>query len=371
MKIAKIECIPLAIPFHYRPLGEPGTFRLYNQPWDKYNVLLVRVETDTGIVGWGETFSLKIWRSVIAAMRDTVIPVAIGRDAANINKLMFDLHHLLGMVAGYSAMAQSGLDIALWDIAGKAAGLPLYRLLGASGATPLIAYQSLFFSEDADAVAQVVRTSVEQGFRHIKLHSLDERCVRAARDAAGNDVALMADINLRWMPDEARIKAERFKQYNLYWLEEPLFPATNYAAIAQLQREVGIPIAAGENAFYLSDFQLMFQSGAPKYLQPDVACIGITEFRKVSALASAHGHEVTPHNVMFGPSHLATLHVMAAEPSPGLVERFLVHLEAFPHSERFSVPDGNRWVLPDGPGLGFDPDPDVIREYRIKESDWW
>ncbi len=368
MKIASIECIPLRIPFHYRPLGEPGTFRLYGRAWTHYEILLVKVQTDDGLVGWGESFAFGWWRSVTATMNELIAPMAIGRDAADISRLMFDMQlALLGVTPGMPMVAMSGLELALWDLAGKQAGLPLYRLLGSGAPSPLTAYQSLFWSEDRDAVAQVVRDSVAEGFRHIKLHSIEERSVRACREAAGSDVALMVDVNCRWLPEEGYRKAMALKPYDLYWLEEPLFPGHNYKQLAQLQRETGIPIATGENAFSASEFGTMFEAGPPAFVQPDIAmCGGVTEIRKIAALCAVAGVAFCPHLVTFGPSFLATLHVMAAEPRPSLVERFLLYPEAYLLGD-LNHPVNAKYVVPDGPGLGKDPDPDVIREYRVKD----
>ena len=368
MKIASIECIPLLIPFHTRPLGNPGDFKLYGRPWTHLEVLLVRVETDTGIVGWGESFAFGWWRSVKMTMTELIAPMAIGRDATNINRLVFDLQlAMLGMTPGMPTVALAGLDIALWDIAGKAAGVPVYRLLGGGNPGPMTAYQSLWWSEDREAVAEVVRASVAEGFEYIKLHSIEEPSVRAAREAAGDSVQLMVDVNCRWMPDEGWRKAAQLKPYDLYWLEEPLFPGQNYAQLAQLQRDVGIPIATGENAYSAAEYQTMYEAGPLAFIQPDVSIVGgITEYRKISAMARVQGVALRPHLVNFGPGFLATLHLMAAEPRQGILERFLLYPEAYPVGTIVNPVDA-KFTVPDGPGLGRDPDPDVIREYRVKE----
>ena len=368
MKIASVDCVPLRIPFHYRPLAEPGTIRLFGRPWTHLEMLLVKVETDTGITGWGESFAFGSWRSVMTTMKEMILPMVIGRDASDINRLMFDLTiALLGMNPGMPTMAMSGLDMALWDIKGKAAGMPLHQLLGGGSTKPQVAYQSLFWSEDADLVAEVVRASVADGFRYIKLHSIEERCVRAAREAAGDDVAIMVDVNCRWTPAEARDKAMRLKQYDLFWLEEPIFPAQHYGALAQLQRDVGIPIATGENAYGALEFQSMFAAGQPAIAQPDVSMVGgITEFRKVAVLCELNGVTLRPHLTNFGPTFLATLHLMSLEARPGLIERFLIYPEALPCGD-YNKPVEATFVMPDGPGLGRDPDPDVIRDYQVKD----
>ena len=139
-------------------------------------------------------------------MHSTVAPVAIGRDARDIAKLSRDLQqelHLFGRY-GITIFALSGLDIALWDIAGKAANLPLHRLLGGAGQASLPAYASLLKYRDPERVAARTKLAIQQGYRHIKLHETEEAEVRAAREAAGHDVTIMVDTNCPWTPEEAR-----------------------------------------------------------------------------------------------------------------------------------------------------------------------
>ena len=137
--------------------------------------------------------------------------------------------HLFGRY-GITIFALSGLDIALWDIAGKAAGLPLHRLLGGAGRDKLPAYASLLKYRDPEKVAARTKQAVEEGYRHIKLHETEEAEVKAARLAAGNDVAIMVDTNCPWTPEQARHMTLKLRQYDLHWLEEPIFPPEDFAA---------------------------------------------------------------------------------------------------------------------------------------------
>ena len=363
MKIAKIETVPISIPFSSGglPAGWGG------KAWQSLDTLLIRVETDSGIVGWGDGFAYNCRRAVQAAVEDMVAPVAVGREATNIPQLMADLQrelHLFGRY-GITMFALSGLDIALWDIAGKAAGVPVHRLLGGAYRTEIPGYASLFKYRDPELVAAKCAAALAEGYGHIKLHETEESEVRAARETLGEGVPIMLDTNCPWTPEEARRRALELQSYDLYWLEEPIFPPENFAALADLQVETGVPLAAGENACTAFEFQKMFAAKAVTYGQPSVTKLGgITEFLKVAALAETANVALMPHSPYFGPGWLATLQLLSALPNSGLVERFYLDLEASLYGDLVDSVDG-RFRVPAGPGLGADPNPDVLRDYRV------
>jgi|SoiMethySBSTD1v2_1073268.scaffolds.fasta_scaffold38794_4 D-galactarolactone cycloisomerase len=361
MKITAVESILLTIP--YRSAG--GLQRIAGQPSPGLNMLLVRLETDDGLTGWGEAFGHAVSRGTKAVLDTLVSPMLIGRDARDIGALMADLQrrlHLLGR-SGPVMYALSGIDIALWDIAGKAAGRPLYKLLGGSECASLTAYSSLLRCTGPGAVAESCRAAVAQGFRHIKLHEITVPAVRAARDAVGPDVALMLDTNCPWSRDEARAMIEALRPYDLHWVEEPLWPPEDYAGLAGLR--TGAKIAAGENA-NLTDFRPMFEIGAVDVAQPSVAKIGgVSEMRRIIALAHDFGIEVVPHCGYLGAGFLATVHLAAAI-GDVLVERLGIDLEASPFGPWTEIKNGVTRV-PQSPGLGCDPDPALIVRYRTHE----
>jgi L-alanine-DL-glutamate epimerase-like enolase superfamily enzyme len=260
--------------------------------------------------------------------------------------------------------ALSGIDIALWDLAGKAAGLPLYRLLGGSRREELQVYSSFLRCLDPDAVALSCREAVEAGFRHIKLHEIDVASVRAARETVGPDVEIMLDTNCPWSVAEAEEMARALAPYRLYWLEEPVWPPDDHAGLARV-RAAGAVTSAGENADNLHDFHSLFRAGAIDVAQPSVAKIGgITEMRKIMALAEAYGVRVVPHCGYIGPGFLATLHIVAAMPGGELVERLNMRLEAHVFGDLTETP-GARARVPQEPGLGRDPDLTLVERYRV------
>ncbi len=294
MKISKVEAIPLAIPFAHggAAAGWGG------KAWTALDMVLVRVETDAGITGWGEAFAYNCRRSVQAAVEDRIAPIVVGREAGNVAGLARELQmqlHLFGRY-GVTLFALSGLDLALWDIAGKEAGLPVCRLIGGSWRERVPSYASLFKYNDPELVAARTTAALAKGYAHIKLHETAVPEVAAARRAAGDGVRIMLDTNCPWTPREAHEMARRLKPFDLYWLEEPIFPPEDFTALAELRRRGGIPLAAGENACTAFQFRQMFAAGAVSFAQPSVTKVGgITEFLQGAALAEADCVALMPH----------------------------------------------------------------------------
>ena len=372
MKVSRIETIPLAIP--HDSGGPPPAWG--GRAWEALNILLVRVETEDGRVGWGEAFSYNCMPAVRAMIDATLGPVVVGRDATDIAALARELQqamHLFGRY-GITIFALSGIDIALWDLAAKRAGMPLGQLLGGPVSPPLVpGYASLLKYRDPELVAGKVREALGEGYPAIKLHETEEPEVAAARGAMGEGVPLCVDTNCPWTPEEARRMAARLAAYDLHWLEEPIFPPEDFGALARLQRESGVDLACGENACTAFEFRNLLDAGAVRYAQPSVTKVGgVTEFRKVVALAEARGVTVMPHSPYFGPGWLATLQLLAAMPLTGRpggswAERFYTRLEATLYPDFVSPVEGGRFRVPDGPGLGLEPDPDTMREYRVRD----
>ena len=159
----------------------------------------------------------------------------------------------------------------------------------------------------------------------------------------------------------------RLMAYDIHWLEEPIFPPEDFLSLARLRREEGVALAAGENACTAMEFAQMLRAEAVDYVQPSVTKVGgISEFQKVAALADAAGVTVMPHSPYFGPGFLATLQLAAARAVPGgLIERFHLDLEATLYGKLIDPVNGF-FKVPQEPGLGPAPDPDVIKTYRVK-----
>ena len=364
MIIAKIDTFPLRIPF------KPDTRAAASAWGDKgllvADSLLVRITTDQGLEGWGETFGFRAVPSAKLAIDELIAPLCIGRDATQIRPLMLEVQkklHILGRT-GPLFYGISAVDIALWDIAGKATGAPVCRLLGGAGATDLPCYASLLRYSDSSLVRANVRRALDSGFHSLKLHEIELSAIRAAREEAGPDVSLMLDVNCPWTLSEARMRAAELKELRLKWLEEPLWPPENYDGLAQLRRACGIPIAAGENSSTLMDFERLLAAEAVDFVQPSVAKMGgITELLKVFPIAAVRNVTVVPHCFYGGPGLLAAIHVTAAlGTADAMIEWSYFDLETQLYGGVLTPVNGQISV-PQCPGLGIDPDHNVIRDY--------
>jgi L-alanine-DL-glutamate epimerase-like enolase superfamily enzyme len=292
----------------------------------------------------------------------------IGRDPSPITQLSLELQrtlHLFGRY-GVTLFAISGVDIALWDLAGKRAGLPLAALLGGSARDSIPAYASLLKYRDAALVAEVTSRAAASGYTQVKVHETGEPEVKAARQALGAGVPLMVDVNCAWSPDEAIAMADRLAEDDLHWLEEPVWPPEDFDSLRRVREQAKMPLAAGENACTAFEFRRLLEARAVDFVQPSVTKVGgVTEFKKVLELADAHNVRVAPHSPYFGPGLLATLQLLATRPEIEAVEIFHLELEQDLFQGAAAVRHGQLSV-PSGPGLGADPDPDVIERYRIR-----
>ena len=364
MKITKVETVVVNMPMIIEGSVVP---KQGGRPRTSMDILLVRVDTDEGVSGWGEAFGHRIFPSTKSAIDTLVGPMAVGRDPTAIGSLVDELQRGLAGVGrnGPAMYALSAIDIALWDIAGKLAGLPLYRLLGGALRKTLPAYASLLRYGEPAAVTQYVERALKRGYRHLKLHEITVPPIEAARKAAGPDVPIMVDCNCPWTVAEAIEMARRLRPFNLKWLEEPVWPPEDHAGLARVQSEGGIPTAAGENAM-LPEFKGLLAAGAVSYAQPSVTKVGgVTQMRKVTALAEAHGVAVVPHSAYFGPGLIASIHCIAAMAGESLVERYDADFAVNPLHDAI-LPDRNgHLAVPQGPGLGVEPDLKVMEKLRV------
>jgi L-alanine-DL-glutamate epimerase-like enolase superfamily enzyme len=361
VKITAVESILVAVTSDGgRPLDAS------RPAWREFPTLLVRVDTDEGLWGWGEAYGYGIAPATKVALDQIVAPLVVGSDPGDIAGIGYRLNRLFHYYGrnGPFSFALSGVDIALWDLAGKAAGLPLHRLLGGAARTDIDVYASLVGYGDAAAAATRAGEAVAAGYRHVKLHEREVGAVVAVRDALGPDVELMLDVNCAWTLEEALRRADRLAALDLRWIEDAIWPPEDHVGLARLRR-AGLRISAGENVATIFDFRHLLELDAIDVAQPDVTKIGgVTEMAKVVTLAEAFGVTVSPHCAGFGAGFLASLHVLAALPRPTVLERVYVQLDAALFPACVAVADG-RVAVPPGPGLGADPDEDVIARYRV------
>ena len=361
MKITDVRVHLLAVPA--REVYDPSAAVA-----GVFHQILVEIRTDEGVTGYGESFALRgTPHATIAVIKDVLKPMLLGADPGKISSLMEQMYrqtHLFGRY-GITTFAISGVDIALWDIAGKCAGLPLYRLLGGTKDSKIPAYASLIRYNDREKIKAAALHAKGAGYDLIKLHQVDVESLKAAREAVGAGVKLTMDINCAWSPEKALEMARKMAPYDLFWLEEPIWPPEDFPGLARLGRESGVPIACGENACTAYQFKALLDAGAAAYVQPSAIKVGgVSEWRKVAVLAEAFNVRVAAHSPYFGPGLLATAHLIAASPSADWLEYYYVALEASVIKDPPRVKDGF-FPLPEGPGLGLEIDPAVLQAYGV------
>ena len=326
--------------------------------------LLVRVDTDSGISGWGEGFGHRVWPATRTALDTMVAPLCVGRDPTAITALMHDLARAVHGAGrnGPLMYALSAIDIALWDIAGKVAGLPLYRLLGGSARADLPAFATLLRYGKAAAMEPRIAEALARGYKLIKIHEIEPDIIRAARRAVGEGTPLMVDCNCPWTVAQAISICRELNDLKLEWVEEPVWPPEDHAGLARVRAEGGIAIAGGENVGSTNEFHRLFERGSLDIAQPSVTKVGgVTEIMKIFTLGEAHGVRIVPHSAYFGPGLLASIHVCAAQAREVWVERFYCDFAENPFGAAID-PQHGRIAVPQGPGLGIDPDPALLKK---------
>jgi L-alanine-DL-glutamate epimerase-like enolase superfamily enzyme len=363
MNIVSVESRIVSLPF---TMG--GPFWVFaGQVWHRMEILMVRVETADGLVGWGEAFGHAANASTKAALDSIVAPLVIGRDASDIEGITRDVLpavHLFGR-NGPFVYAFAGIEIALWDIAGKRAGKPLHALLGEATQTDLECYASLLRYGDPALAARNTADACARGYRYIKLHEVTREAVLASK-AAGAGAEIMLDVNCAWPADQAVQMADALSGDGLYWLEEPVWPPEDVAGLARTKR-ASVPIAAGENTAGRFGFKTLIDAGAIDIAQPSVTKIGgIGEMLAVIELCRRADVRVMPHCPYFGHGLIATVHIIAALAPDALVEVLWLDMEDHPFHD-FVRPVGGRLAVPQAPGLGCEPDPAILERYTKGE----
>ncbi len=327
--------------------------------------VLVHITTDAGLVGWGECFAYGAPLAVANVVDEALAPMLVGEDPTAIEALTRRMHQAL-MIWGRRGLGMfgvSGVELALWDLAGKARGVPVWMLLGGLAQPRLRAYASLLRYDRPSAVGVVSESCVARGFTAVKLHQIDVESVAVARKAVGDRVEIMLDTNCPWSVEDAIRMGRQLERYDLRWLEEPVWPPEDYAGLARVRAAVPMPIATGENDSTMFGHAAILAAGAADVIQPSVTKFGgLGEMKKVAALAAAHGVTLVPHSYYFGPGLAATMHFAASTPGVPYVEFPPGALEAPLTQEPMRLVDGHV-IVGDRPGLGADPDPGVLARY--------
>ena len=387
MKITEIESFVLSAPL--------GSERFFSSQcaFPVRNSLLVRVETDAGITGWGEGGQYGPPEPVAACVRHVLGPMVLGRDPLDKGRLWHEMYSATrdyGQKGAYIE-AISAIDIALWDIAGQYLGEPIHRLLGGAFRSSVAAYATGCYYRDDGAgdhrvwleeLAAEARSYASAGFRMFKMKvglldvAQDLERVAAVRDAVGPDCALLVDANHAYHAPSAIRMGRGMERYGVRLFEEPV-PPEDRDGYREVRRSVDIPIAGGECEYTRYGFRDLIGGGCVDIVQPDV-CVagGLSEWQKIVALAESYGVPVIPHVWGSGVAVATALHALAALP-PFPHTANPVPLQNEPVVEfdrkrnplrddllkrRIELADG-RVPVPEGPGLGIEIDEDALYEF--------
>jgi D-galactarolactone cycloisomerase len=332
---------------------------------------LVRVDTDEGVSGIGScSGNGELIEAIVAKV---LKPLLIGMDPSDIDAI-WDRAYVRGGhkefgTRGIGVVALSGIDMALWDILGKVRGMPIYQLLGGKCRDRVAVYATALYPEEPEEVAARARVFADQGFHGVKIKvgfnlEQDVRIVRAVRQALGDDFVVMTDANQGYSLDVALKAAAGFAECGAFWLEEPLF-VEDIEGHARLRQKGKVPIAVGENLHMYYAFENFIVRGAVDFIQPDVARAGgITEIKKIVALAAKHGVPVSFHTWGDGVALAASVHLAAALKDCIVMELDYTYnpLREELLQQPFAVQNGCL-NPPDKPGLGIELNEQALQRF--------
>jgi L-alanine-DL-glutamate epimerase-like enolase superfamily enzyme len=375
LRITDIHAYPTSFPVDPKNSVTLGIGRAV-----KRDAVVVKVTTEAGIVGWGESHHGRCPGAVAQIANTTLKQLVVGMDAHDVvgvwNRIYVRQLGSHGMGAG-TCLAMSGIDMALWDIRGKALDAPLYRLLGGSS-KPVPAYAggvSLGY-QDPKALVAEAQPLVEAGYKAIKLRvgdtpARDLARVAAVRKALGDNIAILVDANTGYTVADARKAMPGYDDHDVGWLEEP-FPAHDYESYALATSFGSVPLAAGENHYTRFEFNRLIEDGSVTILQPDLSKTGgITEALRVAHLASAWKLPINPHTSMTGLNMAATIHFLAAIDNGGYFEGDVSKSNLFRDelvSQPYQVGDDGCVRPLEGAGLGLQVDEQFLQAHPVIEG---
>ncbi len=332
---------------------------------------VLTIETDEGVTGVGLSAGVQEAEGIGRQILDYLKQYAIGQDPFDTERIWDDMWQpkLVGR-RGITTRIISGVDIALWDLKGKVAGRPVYKLLGGF-ADKVPVYIAGGYYEEGKGLKELaveMEVAVDSGANAVKMKiggapiAEDVERVRVVRETVGRDVKVMVDANCAYRYYEAIDIAGKIESYDITWFEEPVNP-DDYRGHELISRATSIPIATGENEYTKYGFRDLIESRSAAIIQPDALIMGgVTEFMKVAAMAQAHDLPIAPHGTQD-----VHIHLVCAIPNGLILEYYSTStdpLRAEMFKENLQVEDG--YVrAPDRPGLGIEPNEEVLSRYRV------
>jgi L-alanine-DL-glutamate epimerase-like enolase superfamily enzyme len=375
LRITDVKAFPTSFP-----IPEANRVALGIGTAVKRDAVVVKVTTSGGVTGWGEAHHGRAHTAVAKLIETTLKQLVLNMDADNVVGIWDRMYRFQlashGMGAG-ACLAMSGIDMALWDIRGKALGLPLYKLLGGTRkAIPAYAGGVSLGYQPPEKLIEEAQKSLDQGYKAIKLRvgdsvKKDIERMRAVRKAFGDELVILSDANIGYELDDVRRVMPAMDELGIGWLEEP-FPAHDHRSYREAKLCGRTPLAAGENHYTRFEFDRVIEDGAITILQPDLSKSGgITECLRIAAMGSAQKLPVHPHSSMTGLNHAASIHFLAAIDNGGYFEGDVSKSNKF-RDELVANPgaidkDGNVWPL-DRPGLGLEVDEEFLKKHPAIEG---
>jgi galactonate dehydratase len=346
------------------------------------NLTFVKVETDEGLVGVGEVRMLNHTDALIGYLAEAGPNHVLGSDPFNIEDLVNRMYHNDFARAGQIAMsAISVIEIACWDIVGKALGVPVYKLLGGAVRPRIKAYANGWYTVERtpEQFAEAAKRAVARGYHALKFDPFgsgfyeltrEEKLrsialTQAVREAVGPEIELLIEMHGRFNPATAIEIARRLEPYEPSWVEEPV-PPDNLRALQKASEKINAPVATGERLHTRGEFRELFELQACDIIQPDIThCGGLLETKKIAAWADTYYMLIAPHNVGGPVATAAALHLAACTTNFKIQEHFNDFAEAWVKLAAPGLPEvvDGYFPLPDKPGLGVELDERVFEEH--------
>ena len=366
MKIKHIDALALNAKIE-RP------FRIATTTFEEVRALIVRVVTDDGIIGIGESVVRSAPKATKYIVEDMLAPLILGEDPMNAAALwwkMFSAMRTRGHTKGHFVEALSGVDVAIWDIIGKVLNLPVYKALHGFGRQTLKTYGSSVFCDDPEKMAAKACEFLDLGYKGVKIKlgmgiREDAEAVKAIRQAVGDDILLMVDANSNYDAGSAIRLGRLLEPYNIEWFEEPV-PPYDLRGYKQVKQGQPLPVAGGEGEFSLFGFRDLLATGSVDMVQPDIGRVGgFTEGMRIAALIQADNLGLSPHTGMFSALNVVVaMHFAAAAPNFKIFEFMEIDhplMDIF--VEPMPRPKNGEIQMPENTGLGVELDMEKIRPW--------
>jgi L-alanine-DL-glutamate epimerase-like enolase superfamily enzyme len=357
MIVQAVEPIALRIPVAAkRDEGGPQALHL----------VLCRVRTRDGVEGFGECLCIRppMQQALVATIRDAIAPIYVGESVEDRQVLNRDVRRRFASFgrSGTVINALAAVDTALWDIAGKNAGQSLSAMLGGARRSTIAVMASLDRYGHAGRARARVEQAMAAGVAAVKVHEADLEVIEEARRPVEPSLPFVADVNNAHTMADIRRDIGRWQALNLLWLEDPVWPPEDMLGCAPLP---GVPVGLGADLGSAEQLGLYSRVPAVAFIQPDVCMLGgVSEMVKVFAAAPRQGLSIAPHTPFIGPAALASLHFIATMAQSA----FFATIEADDGMDLYGL-GLQRWqksiAVPQGPGLGHDPDRALLERYAV------